>query len=117
MSTITQKYLREILHYDMYTGVLSNRIDHGKAEAGFVHQAKNTTGRIAIRVKAQLVLAHRVTAPVMADEVIIQQHHHRGYYDQPETVRRPITIDKHGARLGQVRDHNGNCVIKTIHGE
>ena len=53
-------------------------------------------------------------APVMADEVIIQQHHHRGYYDHSDS-RPAITIDKHGVRLNQVRDDNGgNCVTKTI---
>lgn len=57
---LTYEYLHEILAYDPLTGELRNKIDRGKAKAGFVHHIQNTTGSILIRLKGRLYVAHRV---------------------------------------------------------
>ncbi|MBZ9908073.1 HNH endonuclease [Mesorhizobium sp. BR115XR7A] len=57
---LTQEILLEILDYDPVTGELKNRINRGRAKAGFVHRTKNSNGYIVIHLKGKLCLAHHV---------------------------------------------------------
>ena len=60
---ITQKELKELLHYDLDTGIFTWRVTrspNGKANAGSVAGNLNHDGRIRIKIFKKLYLAHRL---------------------------------------------------------
>lgn len=57
---ITQKRLKELLHYDTTTGVFTWRVDHPRAAKGSVAGAKDFYGYVVIRLDTVLYKAHRL---------------------------------------------------------
>lgn len=63
-STLTQKYLKEILHYDPQTGVFTRKVtaSHYKAGSTAGHEWKNSSGKMyrTIIIKQRHYLEHRL---------------------------------------------------------
>lgn len=57
---ITQKRLRELLHYDEQTGQFIWRVSHPRAPAGAIAGAKDHYGYVVIRLDKVLYKAHRL---------------------------------------------------------
>lgn len=57
---LTQKRLKELLHYDSDTGMFTWRADRGSAKAGDVAGSVDSHGYIRINIDGRRYLAHRI---------------------------------------------------------
>jgi hypothetical protein len=60
MSALTQKRLRELLHYDPESGIFSNRVQRIGSPIGKVVGTPNSNGHLQIMISRRLYMAHRL---------------------------------------------------------
>ena len=71
---ITQKELKELLHYDPETGIFTRLISFSdKAKVGNIMRTKTSHGYIAIRIRRKIYKAHRLAWLYMAG--VWPKHH------------------------------------------
>jgi hypothetical protein len=57
---LTEQRLRELLHYDQFTGVFTWRVRRGNVARGSVAGARKSDGYLQIGIDGRLFLAHRL---------------------------------------------------------